>query len=174
MSVNVYTCTQADLESLHKIGSQSAVKIIALRNEVLAGQRPHITIEDLVAIRLSQQEWQDFIDSGSFSIDPIDITINPTNTTVGQELPSAVSTTITATKEKECFESKMANAISILGTSMDKLDSNFQNFASAITQQVKGLTESVLSIQDQNEGMKYHIDCIEKDKLDIKKKTFQS
>ncbi|MCG8044734.1 MAG: hypothetical protein N0E48_03455 [Candidatus Thiodiazotropha endolucinida] len=124
----------------------------------------------MVAIRLSQQEWQDFIDSGSFSIDPIDITINPTNTTVGQELPSAVSTTITATKEKECFESKMANAISILGTSMDKLDSNFQNFASAITQQVKGLTESVLSIQDQNEGMKYHIDCIEKDKLDIQKR----
>ena len=68
MSINVYTCTQADLETLEGIGPKSAADIIAMRNEVLAGTRPKITINHLAAIRLQRENWQGFIDDGKLSI----------------------------------------------------------------------------------------------------------
>ena len=68
MSINVYTCTQADLETLEGIGPKSAADIIAMRNEDLAGSRPKITINHLVGIRLQYENWQGFINDGKFSI----------------------------------------------------------------------------------------------------------
>ena len=68
MSINVYTCTQADLETVEGIGPKSAADIIAMRNEVLAGTRPKITINYLAAIRLQRENWQGFIDDGKLSI----------------------------------------------------------------------------------------------------------
>ena len=52
MSINVYTAIQTELQSLQGIGPKSASEIVALRNEVLAGQRDPICILDLAEIRL--------------------------------------------------------------------------------------------------------------------------
>ena len=68
MSINIYTCTQADLETLEGIGPKSAADIIAVRNEVLAGTRPKLTINHLAAVRLQYDTWQAFIDEGKLSI----------------------------------------------------------------------------------------------------------
>ena len=68
MSINIYTCTQADLETLEGIGPKSRADIIALRNEVLAGIRPKITIKHLTAVRLQYDNWQAFIDEDKLSI----------------------------------------------------------------------------------------------------------
>ena len=68
MAMNLYTCSQADLETLEGIGPKSASDIIALRNEVLAGQRPKITVTHLAQIRLQTENWQAFIDQGLLSI----------------------------------------------------------------------------------------------------------
>ena len=68
MSINLYTGSQADLETLTGIGSKSAGEIIALRNEVLLGQREQLTINDLSMIRLQLENWQQFINDGLFSI----------------------------------------------------------------------------------------------------------
>ena len=55
MSINLYTATQADLQSLHGIGPKSASEIVALRNEVLAGHRDPLSILDLAEIRLQPE-----------------------------------------------------------------------------------------------------------------------
>ena len=68
MSINIYTCSQADLETLEGIGPKSAADIIAVRNEVLAGTRPKLTINHLAAVRLQYDTWQAFIDEGKLSI----------------------------------------------------------------------------------------------------------
>ena len=68
MSINVYTATQADLQSLTGIGPKSASEIVALRNQVLAGQRDPICILDLAEIRLQPDTWQQYINDGLFSI----------------------------------------------------------------------------------------------------------
>ena len=68
MSINIYTCTQADLETLKGIGPKSAAEIIALRKEVLAGTRPKLTINHLAAVRLQYDTWQAFIDESKLSI----------------------------------------------------------------------------------------------------------
>ena len=68
MSINLYTCSQADLESLNKVGPDTASKLIALRQEVLGGLREPLQLTDLAAIRLSVEEWQGFIDDDLLSI----------------------------------------------------------------------------------------------------------
>ena len=68
MSINLYTGSQADLETLTGIGPKSAGEIIALRNEVLLGQREPLSISDLSMIRLQPENWQQFINDGLFSI----------------------------------------------------------------------------------------------------------
>lgn len=68
MSINVYTCSQADLETLTGVGAKTAAAIIALRKEALEGKRPQLTIHDLAAIRLSPEEWQQFINDGLLSL----------------------------------------------------------------------------------------------------------
>ena len=52
MSINLYTATQAELQSLHGIGPKSASEIVALRNEVLAGHRDLVNTYDLAEICL--------------------------------------------------------------------------------------------------------------------------
>ena len=64
----MYTATQADLQSLTGIGPKSASEIVALRNQVLAGQRDPICILDLAEIRLQPDTWQQYINDGLFSI----------------------------------------------------------------------------------------------------------
>ena len=66
--VNIYTCSQADLESFSGIGPQSAGDIIAIRNEVLEGKRQPLNIQDLAKIRLKPEKWQEFIDRMWLSI----------------------------------------------------------------------------------------------------------
>lgn len=68
MSIKVYTCSQADLETLTGVGAKTAAAIIALRNEALEGRRPLLTIHGLAAIRLSPEEWQQFINDGLLSL----------------------------------------------------------------------------------------------------------
>ena len=68
-SLNVYTCTQAELETFHQIGATSSAKIVALRDAVIAGQRPEITVADLAEIRLTEDQWQSSIDQGDLSLD---------------------------------------------------------------------------------------------------------
>ena len=63
-SLNVYTCTQAELETSIRL-----VKIVALRDAVIAGQRPEITVADLAEIRLTEDQWQSSIDQGDLSLD---------------------------------------------------------------------------------------------------------
>ena len=77
MSINVYTATQADLQSLTGIGPKSASEIVALRNQVLAGQRDPICILDLAEIRLQPDTWQQYINDGLFSITYTHITYTP-------------------------------------------------------------------------------------------------
>ena len=69
-SLNVYTCTQAELETFHQIGATSSAKIVALRRDaVIAGQRPEIAVADLAEIRLTEDQWQSSIDQGDLSLD---------------------------------------------------------------------------------------------------------
>ena len=68
MSFNFYTCSQADLESLNDLGPKSASDIFSMRNEVLGGKRPQMTITDLASIRLRPEIWQQFINDGLLSI----------------------------------------------------------------------------------------------------------
>ena len=68
-SLNVYTCTQAELETFHQIGATSSAKIVALRDAVIAGQRPEITVADLAEIRLTADQWQSSIVQGDLSLD---------------------------------------------------------------------------------------------------------
>ena len=98
MSINVYTCTQADLETLEGIGPKGAADIIAMRNVVLTGTRPKITINHLVAIRLQRENWQGFIDDGKLSItfhaakdkgEPQTVKTNLTNKNPLTEQPTA-------------------------------------------------------------------------------------
>ena len=72
MSINLYTCSQADLESLNKVGPDTASKLITLRQEVLGGLLEPLQLTDLAAVRLSVEEWQGFIDDDllSFSYPP--------------------------------------------------------------------------------------------------------
>ena len=68
MSINIYTCSQADLQTLENIGPKYAADIISLRNEVLAGKQPQITVNHLAAIRLKAEVWQQWIDDGKLSL----------------------------------------------------------------------------------------------------------
>ena len=68
MSINLYTATQAELQSLHGIGTKSASEIVVFRKEVLAGHRDPLTIHDLAKIRLKPETWQQFITYGLLSI----------------------------------------------------------------------------------------------------------
>ena len=68
MSINVYTATQTELQSLTGFGPKSASEIVALWNQVLAGQRDPICILDLAEIRLQPDTWQQYINDGLFSI----------------------------------------------------------------------------------------------------------
>ena len=67
-SINIYTCSQADLESLRNVGPKTASKIISLRNEVKTGQHQPLTVHDLADIRLTQEYWQSLIDVNFLSI----------------------------------------------------------------------------------------------------------
>ena len=55
-------------ECMTGIGPKSASEIVALRNQVLAGQRDPICILDLAEIRLQPDTWQQYINDGLFSI----------------------------------------------------------------------------------------------------------
>ena len=75
-SLNVYTCTQAELETFHQIGGTSSAKIVALRNAVIASQRPEMTVADLAEIRLTEDQWQSSIDQGDLSLEFTDMSPN--------------------------------------------------------------------------------------------------
>ena len=122
MSINLYTCTQADLESLNKVGPDTASKIIALWQEVIGGLREPLQVADLAAVCLSVEEWQGFIDNDLLSItyedqvDPnldqefeqMEEPVNPTKKEAAEHVPS--------------FEQKVSNSISLLAQSLHNLD----------------------------------------------------
>ena len=56
------------LGDMEGIGPKSVADIIALRNEVVAGIHPKITISHLAAVRLQYGNWQVFIDEDKLSI----------------------------------------------------------------------------------------------------------
>lgn len=106
MSINVYTCSQADLETLTGVGAKTAAAIIALRKEALEGKRPPLSIHDLAAIRLTPEEWQQFINDGLLSIsygatyqsDKGSLQISPTQFPFSGQLSlSPTLTSVTAT-----------------------------------------------------------------------------
>ena len=106
MSINVYTCSQADLETLTGVGAKTASAIIALRKEALEGKRPQHNIQDLAAIRLSPEEWQQFINDGllslsygaTFQSDEGSLQISPTQFPFSGKLSlSPTLTSVTAT-----------------------------------------------------------------------------
>ena len=68
MSINLYTCTQADLESLNKVGPGTAAKIIALRQEVIGGLGEPLQVADLAVIRLSVEGMAGILSSGYYQI----------------------------------------------------------------------------------------------------------
>lgn len=66
--MNIYKCSEADLAGIQKVGQESARKIVALRNAVLAKQRQPIEVADLVLIRNTEEYWQEKIASGVISL----------------------------------------------------------------------------------------------------------
>ena len=98
MSINLYTCSQADLETLNGVGPKSTSDIISMRNEVLGGKRPKMTITDLASIRLQPENWQQFISDGLLSItfhaakDPDDKVMAQTSPTDKHQLTGRTTT----------------------------------------------------------------------------------
>ena len=56
------------METFHQIGGTSSAKIVALRDAVIVGQRPEITVADLAEIRLTEDQWQYSIDQDDLSL----------------------------------------------------------------------------------------------------------
>lgn len=67
--MNIYVASQNDLAACDKIGPQTAKRIIQLRDEVLSGAQAPLTVKELAAVRLSEEQWQAMIDDGIISID---------------------------------------------------------------------------------------------------------
>ena len=54
--------------TFHQIGGTSSAKIVALRDAVIVGQRPEITVADLAEICLTEDQWQYSIDQDDLSL----------------------------------------------------------------------------------------------------------
>ena len=65
---NIYTCTQGDLLSIPDVGPATVEKIFQLREAVFRTEKPLIIVDELGAIRLGPERWQEMIDNGSISL----------------------------------------------------------------------------------------------------------
>ena len=165
MSINLYTCSQADLESLNKVGPDTASKLIALRQEVLGGLREPLQLTDLAAVRLSVEEWQGFIDDDLLPITYPPETDPDLDLFVGQ-FDDPGESTIKETEQKETaekvhepsFEDKVSNSISLLAQTLDGLDKKVYDLGMKLTSKLDSVTESVTTLQQQNSGFKSDLD----------------
>ena len=66
-SINIYTCSQAELLKVENLGKTSIAKVFDLRKDVLEGKRGVILLDELVAIK-SNVEWAKEIENGKLSI----------------------------------------------------------------------------------------------------------
>ena len=160
MSINLYTCTQADLESLNKVGPDTASKIIALRQEVIGGLREPLQVADLAAVRLSVEEWQGFIDNDLLSI-TFEDQADPNLDQVFEQMEEPVNPTQKETaKHVPSFEEKVSNSISLLAQSLHSLDNKVDDIGTKLTSKLDTVTESVTTLQKQNSGFKSDMDSL--------------
>ena len=160
MSINLYTCTQADLESLNKVGPDTASKIIALRQEVIGGLREPLQVADLAAVRLSVEEWQGFIDNDLLSI-TFEDQADPNLDQVFEQMEEPVNPTQKeTTKHVPSFEEKVSNSISLLAQSLHSLDNKVDDIGTKLTSKLDTVTESVTTLQKQNSGFKSDMDSL--------------
>ena len=64
------TCSEQQLFDLHKVGPDTAARIVEHRDLVIAGQADPITVPDLASIRLSVDYWQNLGDTKVIDLEP--------------------------------------------------------------------------------------------------------
>ena len=147
-----YTCTQADLESLNKVGPDTASKIIALRQRVIGGLDEPLQVADLAAVRLSVEEWQGFIDNDLLSITYEDLA-DPNLDQVFEQMEEPVNPAKKETAEHgPYFEENVSNSISLLAQSLHSLDKKVYDLGTKLTSKLDTVSESVTTLQ--NSGFK--------------------
>ena len=122
-TINLYTCTRTNLEALHKVGPDTASKLIGLREEVLAGHRPTLQLADFVAVRLTAEEWQDFIDALPGLLE--DETKETETATTETELPKEAS-----------FQGKVSQSITLLAKTLETLAQKVYDLGTKLTNQL--------------------------------------
>ena len=169
-SLNVYTCTQAELETFHQIGATSSAKIVALRDAVIAGQRPEITVADLAEIRLTADQWQSSIDQGDLSLDFhatghfTDISPNAkTNAekfTFTSQSPLGKDTTQTIEDSLNVLTANMESLsaqMMYLGQTLSDRMGQLHNTVTGMQQDTDTLANSMHKIETQNKDMQKHL-----------------
>lgn len=109
---NLYTCTKKELVSLPDIGNASADKILLLREEVINGTQPPLTVQDLATVRLTEEVWQNFITEGKLSIE---------FPTVKVKGPNPVKEVLTEPSKSGQFE----KILELIGSLDAKFEDNF-------------------------------------------------
>ena len=165
MSINLYSCSQADLESLNKVGPDTAAKIISLRQQVIAGMKEPLQVEDLAKIRLSVEDWQGFIDEGLLTIN-LPPEVDPDYKMTGsfdEHEPDPKE----ENEETVSFEAKVSNSITLLAQSLGTLDKTISSLDKKLTDKLDEVTESVTTLQKQNSGFKSDLDSLKSHGVDM-------
>ena len=166
----MYTCTQAELETFHQIGATSSAKIVALRDAVIAGQRPEITVADLAEIRLTADQWQSSIDQGDLSLDFHAIghftDISPNAKTKAEKFtftsqsPLGKDTTQTLVHSLNMLTANMESLsaqMMYLGQTLSDRMGQLHNTVTGMQQDTDTLANSMYKIETQNKDMQKHL-----------------
>ena len=169
-SLNVYTCTQAELETFHQIDATSSAKIVALRDAVIAGQRPEMTVADLAEIRLTEDQWQSSIDQGDLSLDFhatghfTDISpsakTNAEKFTFTSQSPLGKDTTQTIEHSLNMLTANMESLsaqMMYLGQTLSDRMGQLHNTVTGMQQDTDTLANSMHKIETQNKDMQKHL-----------------
>ena len=114
--MNIYTCSEQQLSDLHKVGFDTAARIVEHRDLVIAGQADLITVPDLASIRLSVDYWQNLVDTEVIDLEPPTGLLKP-------KIESEKTEAVVSTMEKRIsdkIQNRMDKSLKIFFDRIDK------------------------------------------------------